>query len=123
MRILVTGGAGCIGGVVVARLREHGHQVEVLDDLSTGYAETVPEGVTPHRMPLRRAEEVLDGDVDAMRRHRIPRLILSSTAAVYGDAGAEPITERTPTRPTNPYGASELASDHMLTAAQRHLGR
>ena len=37
MRILVTGGAGYVGSVSVERLLEAGHEVVVLDDLSTGH--------------------------------------------------------------------------------------
>ncbi|MEU8200276.1 UDP-glucose 4-epimerase GalE [Streptosporangium sp. NPDC049046] len=44
MKLLVTGGAGYIGGVVAARLVEAGHEVTVLDDLSTGHADAVPPG-------------------------------------------------------------------------------
>ncbi|NUW30292.1 UDP-glucose 4-epimerase GalE [Nonomuraea sp. SMC257] len=44
MRLLVTGGAGYIGSVVAAQLVEAGHEVTVLDDLSTGHADAVPEG-------------------------------------------------------------------------------
>jgi UDP-glucose 4-epimerase len=46
MKLLVTGGAGYIGSVVTALLLEAGHEVVVLDDLSTGYAEAVPAGAT-----------------------------------------------------------------------------
>ena len=42
MKLLVTGGAGYIGGVVAAKLIAAGHQVTVLDDLSTGHADAVP---------------------------------------------------------------------------------
>ena len=42
MRLLVTGGAGYIGSVVAASLIEAGHEVTVLDDLSTGHADAVP---------------------------------------------------------------------------------
>jgi UDP-glucose 4-epimerase len=38
----VTGGAGYVGSVVAARLLESGHQVVVLDDLSTGVRSAVP---------------------------------------------------------------------------------
>ncbi|MFF5707682.1 UDP-glucose 4-epimerase GalE [Streptomyces sp. NPDC012756] len=43
-KYLVTGGAGYVGSVVAAHLLERGHRVTVLDDLSTGFAEAVPEG-------------------------------------------------------------------------------
>jgi UDP-glucose 4-epimerase len=43
VKLLVTGGAGYIGSVVAARLLEGGHEVVVLDDLSTGHADAVPE--------------------------------------------------------------------------------
>lgn len=44
MKLLVTGGAGYVGSVCAARLVETGHQVVVVDDLSTGHADAVPEG-------------------------------------------------------------------------------
>ena len=59
MKLLVTGGAGYIGGVVTHALVEAGHQVVVLDDLSTGFAETVPTGVELHRLPVHQVGQVL----------------------------------------------------------------
>src|SRR3982750_4810694 len=44
MRVLVAGGAGYIGSVVTAALVQGGHEVTVLDDLSTGHADAVPSG-------------------------------------------------------------------------------
>jgi len=46
VKLLVTGGAGYVGSVCAARLVEAGHQVTVLDDLSTGHADAVPDGCT-----------------------------------------------------------------------------
>ena len=45
MRALVTGGAGFIGSHVVDGLVAAGHEVTVVDDLSTGRLENVPPGV------------------------------------------------------------------------------
>jgi len=42
MRILVTGGAGYVGGVVAEQLLMQGHEVWVLDNLSKGHRESVP---------------------------------------------------------------------------------
>jgi UDP-glucose 4-epimerase len=44
VKLLVTGGAGYVGSVCAARLVEAGHEVVVVDDLSTGHADAVPEG-------------------------------------------------------------------------------
>jgi UDP-glucose 4-epimerase len=46
MHILVTGGAGYVGSVSVEAFLEAGHEVTVLDDLSTGHRGAVPPGAT-----------------------------------------------------------------------------
>src|SRR5215211_7030250 len=151
MRVLVTGGAGYIGSVVTAALLEGGHEVTVLDDLSTGHEDAVPEGATLVRASLHDSAPVL-ADVrpeavlhfaakslvgqsqespelywannvagslallEAMRAADCRRIVFSSTAATYGEPDSVPIPETAPTRPTNTYGASKLAVDHMLTS-------
>jgi UDP-glucose 4-epimerase len=44
MNVLVTGGAGYIGSVVANQLLSAGHRVTVIDDLSHGYREALPQG-------------------------------------------------------------------------------
>ena len=54
MRVLVTGGAGYVGSVSVERLVEAGHEVVVLDDLTTGHRESVPPTRLARGRQLRR---------------------------------------------------------------------
>jgi UDP-glucose 4-epimerase len=54
--------------------------------------------------------------LDGMRDAGVRRLVLSSTAAVYGEPDASPITEDFPTRPANPYGETKLALERALGA-------
>ncbi|MCK2221387.1 UDP-glucose 4-epimerase GalE [Actinomadura sp. ATCC 31491] len=61
MRLLVTGGAGYVGSVVAAQLVEAGHEVTVLDDLSTGHQDAVPEGARFVRADIAEAGDALDG--------------------------------------------------------------
>jgi UDP-glucose 4-epimerase len=44
VKVLVTGGAGYIGSIVAFQLVEAGHETVVLDNLSKGHREAVPEG-------------------------------------------------------------------------------
>ena len=159
MKILVTGGAGYIGGTVAAILRDRGHQVTVYDNLCHATRSMVPEGTTfiegdvADRAHL---ERILQGGFDgvmhfaalieagesmakpelyfrnntaatlslleAMLSARIPRLVFSSTAAVYGEPESTPIHEDAPLRPTNAYGESKLLVEKMLAWMYRVHG-
>jgi UDP-glucose 4-epimerase len=148
-KILVTGGAGYVGSVVTAHLLEAGHQVTVLDDLSTGFRAGVPEGARFVEGSVQDVGRVLDASyqavlhfaassqvgesvadpekywrnnvagslelLTAMREAGVRALVFSSTAATYGEPQSVPVTEDEPTLPTNPYGATKLAVDHMIS--------
>ncbi|QLH23742.1 UDP-glucose 4-epimerase GalE [Streptomyces sp. Rer75] len=148
-KYLVTGGAGYVGSVVAAHLLEAGHQVTVLDDLSTGHREGVPEGAEFIEGRIQDAAKWLEASYDgvlhfaaysqvgesvvnpekywvnnvggttallaAMRDAGVRTLVFSSTAATYGEPDEAPITEDSATAPTNPYGATKLAVDHMIS--------
>jgi UDP-glucose 4-epimerase len=80
MRLLVTGGAGYIGSVVAAQLLEDGHQVVVLDDLSTGHEDAVPAGAAFVRGTVREAAGVLAGGIDAVLHFAAKSLVGESVA-------------------------------------------
>ena len=60
----------------------------------------------------------------AVEKCNISRVVFSSSAAVYGNAGSESLTERSPTEPINPYGMTKLIGERMLAdaAAAHGLG-
>jgi UDP-glucose 4-epimerase len=81
MKLLVTGGAGYIGSVVAAQLIEAGHEVVILDDLSTGHADGVPRGAAFVEGDLRTgAASVLATGVDAVLHFAAKSLVAESVA-------------------------------------------
>jgi UDP-glucose 4-epimerase len=157
LRILITGGAGYIGSVVARMAQVEGHQVFVLDDLSTGHKKNLPNSVpfiqggvaTEARRVIRSTQfdavmhfaasaivyesvkdpvAYWDNNVGsalellaACSLYRVPRVVVSSTCAVYGNKHA-PISERSSEVPVNPYGATKLAVDRMLGDYSRAYG-
>ncbi|MYW69202.1 UDP-glucose 4-epimerase GalE [Streptomyces sp. SID8379] len=65
-KYLVTGGAGYVGSVVAQHLLEAGHEVTVLDNLSTGFREGVPAGATFVEGDIRDAAKWLDSSYEAV---------------------------------------------------------
>ncbi len=79
MRLLVTGGAGYIGSVVSKLLLEDGHEVTVLDDLSTGHRDAVPPGARFVHASITEAEGVLaEAPVDAVMHFAAKSLVAES---------------------------------------------
>jgi len=147
VRVLVTGGAGYVGSVSVEALFAAGHEVVVLDDLSTGRPDADLAGaplvtatytdravvsglLTTERIDavLHCAAKSLVGQsmadpsgyyrenvagglalLEAMRDAAVTRLVISSTAAVYGVPASVPIPETAPLAPINPYGETKRA--------------
>jgi UDP-glucose 4-epimerase len=62
VKLLVTGGAGYVGSVCAAHLIDAGHDVTVLDDLSTGHRDAVPDGARFVEADLAEAADDLLGD-------------------------------------------------------------
>lgn len=53
--------------------------------------------------------------LSAMKRASVKNLVFSSTAAVYGEPQILPISEKSRTVPTNPYGESKLMVERLLS--------
>ncbi len=60
--------------------------------------------------------------LDALVAHGIPKIVFSSTAAVYGNPAQIPIPENSPTRPINPYGESKLMFERVMDWYRRIHG-
>ena len=52
MKTLVTGGAGFIGSNLADALIDDGHNVTIIDDLSTGRMENVPQKAEFHKLDI-----------------------------------------------------------------------
>ena len=151
--VLVTGGAGYIGSHAVLALKDNGWPVAVIDNLSNGTREVVPEdvpfyeGSIADRALVERifaeqgtqaimhfagsivvpesVEKPLDyylnnpvathALISAAVASGVKHILFSSTAAVYGAPERVPIDEEDGKQPINPYGASKLMTERMLS--------
>jgi UDP-glucose 4-epimerase len=143
MNILVTGATGYIGSHIVRLLKNTTHKVIATDykidgiDLSTNYDElnllfvnnnidavihtaaqkAVGESV---EKPEHYYEQNIQGTnnlLKAMRSTGVNKIVLSSSAAVYGTQGIDPVKENAPCNPINPYGQTKLINEWMLSNA------
>ena len=74
MRILVTGGAGFIGSHLVDRLIQEGHEVSIVDDLSTGKKKNVNPGADFHKL------DILSPKLERVFKKHRPEAILHHAA-------------------------------------------
>jgi UDP-glucose 4-epimerase len=75
---------------------------------------------------MERPQECFDVNVggtsillDEARKAGVGRVVIASSAAVYGDSDAMPLSEEVPARPLSPYAASKSA-DEILAAMYTH---
>lgn len=160
LKILVTGGAGYIGGAAGRVLLDLGHEVTALDNLCRGHNRAVPAGArfvagdvgdrdlldrvfretkfdaVMHFAALAEVGESMRvpelyfrnntaGTLNLLEtciRHKVLRLVFSSTAAVFGQPQTPLIDESAPKNPVNPYGESKLQTERMLEWFQRVHG-
>ena len=60
--------------------------------------------------------------LDIIRQAGVEYFIFSSTAMVYGDTALSPLSEESPTAPTNPYGESKLIIENVLADYHKAYG-
>lgn len=139
MRICVTGSSGQIGSYVVDLARASGIEVAGIDlrpSKWTTHVGDVRRGADCRKAiagcsviihcaaqvsvqgsidnPLNDLDHNIAGTVQLLeeaRRDRVSRVILTSSAAVYGTPATLPVPETHLTRPLSPYGASKLACE------------
>ena len=86
MRVLVTGGAGYVGSVSVEALLAAGHEVVVLDDLSTGHRGALPSAVAA-------VEGSVTGAVllrEILERQRSEAVLHCAARSLVGESLADP---------------------------------
>ncbi len=105
--ILVTGGAGYIGSHAVLALRDAGHGVVVIDDLSFGHARAVPADVPLVRGDI--ADTVLVAQV--LADHRITTIMHFAGSILVPESVANPLKY---------YRNNVVASNTLLQAAADH---
>lgn len=74
MNILVTGGAGFIGSHLTDRLVQEGHQVSIIDNLSTGKRKNVPKQARLYKM------DIQSSTIDRVFRKERPTLVVHLAA-------------------------------------------
>ncbi len=84
MKVLVTGGAGYVGSAVGSQLVGAGHEVTVLDDLSTGHEDAVPDGARFVR------GSIADADVAAQALSGQDAVLHFAAKSLVGESVSDP---------------------------------
>lgn len=81
MKVLVTGGAGFIGSHLVDRLIEIGHEVAVVDNLSTGKEENINRRAKFYRLDIRdsKLEEVFASETPEIVNHHAAQVSVTKS--------------------------------------------
>lgn len=108
MRTLVTGGAGYIGSHLVDRLVNLGHEVVVLDDLSTG-----------NRINLTNAEPHIRFVHDSILNERIVDKLVRKSDLVFHLAAAVGVGNIV-AKPLESLIANTRGAEHVIEACARH---
>lgn len=87
MNVLVTGGAGYIGSHAAKKLREAGHHVVVLDNLSRGHREAVSKHVPFEQLDLHETAAI----ASALNYHQIDCVMHFAALAYVGESVTEPL--------------------------------
>ncbi|MET3792107.1 UDP-glucose 4-epimerase GalE [Aquamicrobium terrae] len=98
-----------IGGLI----REHGIEAIIHFAGSIVVPESVADPLAYYQNNTCKTRSLIEAAVEGKVRH----FIFSSTAAVYGGAGIEPVQENARLEPESPYGRSKLMSEWMLRDA------
>jgi UDP-glucose 4-epimerase len=106
MTVLVTGGAGYIGSHMVHALVEAGERVVVIDNLSTGFSNFLPEGV-PLFIGDAGDENLVDGVIAA---HEVESIIHFAGSVVVPDSMRDPLAY---------YRNNTMTTRSLLNAAVR----
>ena len=86
MAVLVTGGAGYIGSHTVRKLTESGYEVVVLDNLSRGHIEAIPENIKFEKADLLDEQ----GLKNAIKKYNIDSVIHFAAYAYVGESVENP---------------------------------
>lgn len=150
-RCIVTGGSGFLGHHLITALIKAGHQVVNIDIRTNPNYPTLEADIRDReRMrqlitdadvvfhlaglieageSVKKPDLYVDHNItgtlsvlEAMRENKVPVLIFSSSAAIYGEPISTPIKEDDRTLPINPYGVTKLAMEGLLRSYVENFG-